>query len=425
MAVEYKCGGNYLSRWSRKILSALLAFIVFFLVLGIIAGILNMLGYPAFNNVFSRIMGVLFFCVFIGFTYIHAFLEKLGILNFLDIYMVGTITILFIISFFWKLLFKGYWKLILRPYMVVMTIVGFSIFYVVSNYLELEYYFLCPLFEAAGILSRFFPSYVVFFRKVVDFLNHCDAGYVFAYYVIMWIFCRINVWLSFSSKMYFLQSSEALEECKKVLKEARRKAWGLPLRMKFYVCSDKDFNAFAFAHNKVAINTGTLNESDPELLRGVVAHELGHIAHLDVTAALIAQTNFFLLFCVIMLPWLLVSSFAPKEGEKVHLSTYFIWLVFFLLMKVINGIMNSVHYVCYLIGGKRSEYAADKFAVKIGEGAGILRFFIAFIDVPSGGFSDPHPSMKNRLSHVISWISKANNKNYQNLDIEKVKSLLC
>ena len=128
MAVEYKCGGNYLSRWSRKILSALLAFIVFFLVLGIIAGILNMLGYPAFNNVFSRIMGVLFFCVFIGFTYIHAFLEKLGILNFLDIYMVGTITILFIISFFWKLLFKGYWKLILRPYMVVMTIVGFSLF---------------------------------------------------------------------------------------------------------------------------------------------------------------------------------------------------------------------------------------------------------------------------------------------------------
>ena len=187
---------------------------------------------------------------------------------------------------------------------------------------------------------------------------------------------------------------------------------------------DKSFNAFAFAHDKVAINTGTLEGSDQEVLRGIIAHELGHIAHLDVTANVIAQTNFLMMFFAISLPWLIVSGFAPREGERVNVFTYLIWVFFFALMRIIQSLMNSVHYVCYLIGGKRSEYAADKFAVKIGEGTGILRFMAAYIDEPSGGFSDPHPSMRNRLSHVLKWIEGTKHENYKGLDTKSIRSAL-
>ena len=424
MAVEYSAGGNKFSRGSKKVLSIILGIAIIYIILVLIAAILSLFGINGLVNVLDKITIVADKILYHVFFAIQTFLVNSGIWGFLDTYAIAAITAIFIVSFFWKLIFRGYWKLITRPYMVVMTIIGFTIFSVVSIYMELESTYSYPIVELLNVIQSFFPQYEGEISSIFNFISMADLSFIFAYYVIMWVLCRIQVWLSFSSKYMYLLPSEARDLCIAVLKEARKKAWGLPMRMKFYVVPDKSFNAFAFAHDKVAINTGTLEGSDQEVLRGIIAHELGHIAHLDVTANVIAQTNFLMMFFAISLPWLIVSGFAPREGERVNVFTYLIWVFFFALMRIIQSLINSVHYVCYLIGGKRSEYAADKFAVKIGEGTGILRFMAAYIDEPSGGFSDPHPSMRNRLSHVLKWIEGTKHENYKGLDTKSIRSAL-
>lgn len=424
MAVEYKAGGNKFSRGMRKVLSFFIIFLIIYLVLSIIGGILVLFDVDGLYNVLIAIGEYLEYGLMKIWLFISPFLLESGILHFLSTYLVPIVTVFFILSFFWALIFRGYWKLILRPYMVVMTVIGFSIFSLVSSYFALDGTFISPFLELASVLVSFNQAWEPAIQAAVDFIFSYRISYIFAYYVLMWFLCRIEVWLAYSSNLYYLLPSEAKDECLEVLKEARKKAWGLPMRVKFYVAPDDSFNAFAFAHNKVAIHTGALNECDAEVLRGVIAHELGHIAHLDVTATVIAQTNFLMMFFAITIPGILVSSFAPREGERVNIFTYIIWVVFFLLMRLVQTLMQSIHYVCYLIGGKRCEYAADKFAVKIGEGTGLIRFMAAFINAPSGGFSDPHPSIRNRLSHVLTWIDRSKNENYKGIDTGMIRSNL-
>ena len=424
MAVGYKSGGNKLSRGLAILLSFAVAFILIYLLLAIVSIILVFFDIYFLGDFLNCITSFIALSIIRISSAVGPMLRQSGISEFLSSYFLPASTLFFILSFFWALIFRGYWKLILRPYMVIMTIIGFTIFCLVSSYFEAEHIYSIPILELGAVLTTLFPYSEETIHNALNFILVNRLTYVFAYYVLMYILCRIQVWLYFSSKLYYLLPSDAKDECISVLKEARKKAWGLPLRVKFYVANDDSFNAFAFAHKKVAINTGTLNNSDPELLRGVVAHELGHIAHLDVTANVIARTNFLMLFFAIFLPWILVSRFAPKEGERVNIFTYFIWLFFFLLMRAVQSVMNSINYISYLIGGKRSEYAADKFAVKIGEGAGLMRFMAAFIDAPSGGFSDPHPSIRNRLSHVLRWMEHTKHDNYEGIDIREIRANL-
>lgn len=425
MAVEYKTGGNIISKGLFKILTFAILLLIISIALALIANILSFLGFPTFLNFINSTLSAIDKATSTVAIEVKNALQNSGVSSFLSIYGWGIFSLIMLLAFFWKLIFRAYFRLILRPYMVITTVIAFFIFYFVTSYFGFGTFFLSMLEESALFISTYIPKLSEVSYIVLNFISTYSLEYVFAYYVILYLFSFITVWLSYSSKMDYLKPSSARDECIKTLKEARKKTITLPIRMKFYVSNDNSFNAFAFAHNKVAINTGTLKEADEEVLRGVVAHELGHIAHLDVTSNTIAQANFFLIFAIIMIPAnIIASTFSPKEGEKVNIFTYVLWLLFFFLMRIVSKIMNSIHYACYLIGGKRSEYKADKFAVKIGEAKGLLRFMAAFIDEPSGGFSDPHPSTRNRLSHILSWIDDSSIKEYENIDTMRIRQNL-
>lgn len=51
-----------------------------------------------------------------------------------------------------------------------------------------------------------------------------------------------------------------------------------PLSVNFYIINDEQINAFVFGGSNIFLNTGLLQISDsPEMLIGVIAHEIGHI----------------------------------------------------------------------------------------------------------------------------------------------------
>ena len=423
MAIKYKAGGNKLSFFMMRLVKVLFVLALIFALLFILA----VLGVGLIADFLSLLISAFF-----SFSHsVSSFVSSLGIDSIIAGYWRPALGLIVAVSVIVKVVFRGYWKLILRPYTVVTTALVYVLLFLTMDDFEL---FRIP----SGILLSTM-SFVVDTLSLlgVEFsadametiINAALSPYIataFVYYIVMWVFCRLNVWFTFSSKMKRLLPSEALDECIRTEKEARKKTFSMPMKVKFYVCEDESINAFAFAHNKVAINTGTMNASgmDAELFRGIVGHELGHIAHHDVTANTIANTNFSLLFFVIMIPWAFVSGLGPKNGEKVNGFTYLVWMLFYMLYRLVSRITQSVHYICYLLGGKRCEYSADKFAVKIGEGKGLLRFMAAFRDAPSGGFSDPHPSMENRLQHVLSWMERSHHDAYKSVDIDQVRSHL-
>lgn len=111
----------------RKVLSFFIIILVIYLVLSIIGGLLVLFDVDGLYNVLIAVGEYLEYGLMKIWLFISPFLLESGILHFLSTYLVPIVTVFFILSFFWALIFRGYWKLILRPYMVVMTIIGFSI----------------------------------------------------------------------------------------------------------------------------------------------------------------------------------------------------------------------------------------------------------------------------------------------------------
>ena len=403
MAIKYKAGGNKLSFFMMRLVRILFAAALIFALLFILA----VLGVGFIADFLSLLISAFF-----SFSHsVSSLISSLGIDSIIAGYWRPALGLIVAISVIVKVVFRGYWKLILRPYTVVTTALVYVLLFITMDDFEL---FRIPsgilLSTASFVFDTLSLLGVEFSADAMEtIINAALSPYIataFVYYIVMWVFCRLNVWFTFSSKMKRLLPSEALDECIRTEKEARKKTFSMPMKVKFYVCEDESIGM------------------DAELFRGIVGHELGHIAHHDVTANTIANTNFSLLFFVIMIPWAFVSGLGPKNGEKVNGFTYLVWMLFYMLYRLVSKITQSVHYICYLLGGKRCEYSADKFAVKIGEGKGLLRFMAAFRDAPSGGFSDPHPSMENRLQHVLSWMERSHHDAYKSVDIDQVRSHL-
>lgn len=332
----------------------------------------------------------------------------------------------------WKILIRGCWSLVLRPYTLLTTLSGLALTAFVFSYIGQNeilskpvFLFIFHLFSDPLILVSYLLSLFSIEMNISSSL--CWYGMiVLTYSIVLFFFVRIRVYLNFGTKMHRLGDSQALSLCSEVLKEARKKSRNIPKRMKFYIVDDGEVNAFAFDYNKVAINSGLLKNNqewiDEDVVKAVVAHELGHIAHHDVLSNLVADSNFLVFFWIVLIPYYFSSSFANENSDSFIIT---IVAAFFMIASfLIQLAMKSVHYMCYLLGGKRCEYKADKFAVTCGMGKGLLAFMLAFSSSPGGGFSDPHPSMANRARHLIKWMRKSRHSSYNDLDTDALSHVV-
>ena len=339
------------------------------------------------------------------------------------------------LAILWKAFVRGCWKLILRPYTVVTTLCGLALMGVIAESTGPMGMYGIGFFRFVSQLF-FFPIQLVSMAAAhfghgfeIPFAVTWYGSIVFFYGIILFLFVRFRVWLQFTRKMHLLGPSPALDLCNEVVKEARKHTKGIPSKMRFYIVNDDSVNAFAFDYNKVALHSGLLvNDQewiDEEVVRAVIAHELGHIAHHDVLSSAIANANFLVFFFIVLIPYYFAAGMIDGKNEGgTGLIITLVALFIMLVSWIIRTMMNGVHYICYLLGGKREEYGADKFAVKIGMGKGLLAFMVAYSDAPSGGFSDPHPSMKNRALHLVKWMGRSRHEAYQDLDIKRLEEIV-
>jgi len=178
-----------------------------------------------------------------------------------------------------------------------------------------------------------------------------------------------------------------------VYEDARGYNRHLSRRIKLYIEEDKDVNAFAFGTNSISVTRGAIESLDEDSLKGVIAHEFGHISNGDTKATLVMTIG----NGAFVLVWLFFKFFLTRGKHKDDLQLIFL----------LNAIIAFLVTALIAIGNRRSEYMADKFAYDIGHGEGLLETLYFFKEMSMGGrmklrerLRSSHPNTDNRIKRL-------------------------
>lgn len=145
-------------------------------------------------------------------------------------------------------------------------------------------------------------------------------------------------------------SEEEAPEIHQMLKEMSDIA-GIP-KPKLYIVDRKDPNAFAFGRTQgssgVALHKGLIDILTKEELKAVIAHEVGHIKHRDVSIMTIASSLPTILYYMVIL-------LAPRNRNRNSILQFFIILLGGIIARFIGLIL-----VMWL--SRIREYYADEFS---------------------------------------------------------------
>jgi heat shock protein HtpX len=145
---------------------------------------------------------------------------------------------------------------------------------------------------------------------------------------------------------------EDAPEIHQMLSEISKTA-GIP-KPKLYIVNRNDPNAFAFGRTQgsscVALHKGLIDILTKEELRAVIAHEVGHIKHRDVTIMTIASSLPTILYYMVIL-------FAPRNREGNSIIQ--------LIMVFVGGLIAQFIGVLLVMWLSRTrEYYADEFSAR-------------------------------------------------------------
>ncbi len=200
--------------------------------------------------------------------------------------------------------------------------------------------------------------------------------------------------------------STALEVFEQVKAEARGLSKSVSDKVKLYYSSSEDINAYALGHRTVVITKGILG-AHPEYLKGVLAHEFGHIAHGDSDLKLgINVSNCILTIFLTIITFFTYAIITILQAFDSTFTNIVAVILHFIFSIVIIGLFKLWNLVGVLLinwSSRKAEYAADKFADQIGYGEQ-LAMFLSAIDgesVKTSAFDimfQTHPDTRDRLA---------------------------
>jgi len=166
--------------------------------------------------------------------------------------------------------------------------------------------------------------------------------------------------------------------------------------IKLYISEDIEVNACAFGRHTIVLNRGSIELTSDEGIKGLIAHEFGHISNLNTHLDLFSNVSN-----------LFMAIFAPnyfrllKKGDNI-IAALILSVVFFVPVTI-----KLISDVILLSVNRKQEYEADSFAVRIGYGhelADILNqiYHVSFGKAPSVRelLNSTHPPITMRIERV-------------------------
>lgn len=169
-------------------------------------------------------------------------------------------------------------------------------------------------------------------------------------------------------------------------------------------------NAFALGRHTVAINQGAIEAFTPQELQGIIAHEIGHIAHGHTKALLlnVVGNGIFTLIVILMQVMMFVIDLIVGIITQNIISDIFFLLCRFIL-KIVILVFSLIGLLITAINSRQNEYQADKFALDIGFGEEIIGglYFLQKMDFGSNmsiieKLKSSHPHINERIMKLES-----------------------
>ncbi len=166
-----------------------------------------------------------------------------------------------------------------------------------------------------------------------------------------------------------------------VLKKARKVDPSLSTKIRIFIKESDEINAFAYGRKTVCITTALLDRSDDEI-KGVMAHEIGHISNHDtellqvVNVANVYVTLYGLAIGAIVLfykgaikaiGWIF-TIFAGSLGEALmaFFTKVFIDIVLTVIITAATFLWTALGNILVKESMRHNEFAADRFACSLG-----------------------------------------------------------
>lgn len=140
---------------------------------------------------------------------------------------------------------------------------------------------------------------------------------------------------------------------------------GIGKKTKLYIVDTMEINAFVIGRNTLALTRGAIETFNDEEIKGIIAHEFGHLSLYD------GQITLLLNFCTTMFLWIFIAlSFAIKFIEG-FFENNIIGSILGFVRFILDLVVKAVLFVWTIIvsgGSRRAEFKADSYAKTIGYG---------------------------------------------------------
>ena len=209
-----------------------------------------------------------------------------------------------------------------------------------------------------------------------------------------------------------------LEACyRRVMAKAGEKLPPFCGEVEIYSLPGQQVNGAAFGWRSIGITEGAL-QLDDRTVEGIIAHELGHIAHGDAVLNMVLTANIFSLAALLLVWqlafgvvvfWLIVLAVALCGIRFGCLS----WVITDRLSGLLRRGCETFRSVCVALvqilaraAGRKGELQADAFAVELGYGPALCRFLERFSEPPQPGrdlfdvLYSTHPDSALRANHI-------------------------
>ncbi len=167
-------------------------------------------------------------------------------------------------------------------------------------------------------------------------------------------------------------------------------------KIKPYIVDSMEVNAFIIGRNTLTVTRGAIETFSDEELKGVMAHEFGHLNNFDGQITLLIE------FCTTAFLWLFIGiSFIFRFLEGLFQNNI-IGDIFGIVRQIFELVVKFVLFVWTLIisgGNRKKEYKADMYAKKLGYGEQLKNALYILYDME---ISDKRGLIKNlKRTHPI------------------------
>ncbi len=236
-----------------------------------------------------------------------------------------------------------------------------------------------------------------------------------------WILRKMNHCKKFDDEKAEERVNKIFSE---VLSRAKEINPSIPDDITLYYIDEEEVNAFATGRKTIGVTKGALELSD-EQLKGILGHEIGHLANHDtdltlvvnvanwfVTLYFLAIRAYMVLLKVVAKGTAIIFGFLSSSLSDLIMNLIIcrlIDLIDFVLITLLSALWTGFGNLLIKASTRSNEYLADEFSNKLGYGEYLISVLQSFGSAKksknplkrlAANLADTHPSNKKRIEAI-------------------------